>query len=399
MSTAAVAPGRARAWQDGKRYMWPSALVVPIVPFVSYGIVAKSGHEIFWWLAPALIFGLIPVIDGIIGDDGGNPPEELVKALQEDRYYRWMTFLYLPVHYGGLVLGCWAFTSGDLGWLGMLGVVVSLGSVSGIAINTAHELGHKREDLERWLSKIALAPSMYGHFYVEHNRGHHVRVATPEDPASARLGESFWAFWPRTVFGSLTSAWSLESKRLRLRGHRVWSWRNEVLTSWAMTVVLFGALTAVFGWWALALLVAQGIVGFTLLEVVNYLEHYGLCRQRNAAGRYERVDERHSWNSNRLATNMFLYELQRHSDHHANPTRRYQVLRHFDTSPQLPAGYARMIVLALVPPVWRRTMDHRVVAHYDGDITLANVHPPARERLLATWGSPADGGRAAAEAS
>ncbi len=388
MSTAAVAPGRARAWQDGKRYMWPSALVVPILPFVSYGVAAKSGHEVFWWLTPALIFGLIPVVDGIIGDDGGNPPEELVKALQEDRYYRWMTFLYLPIHYGALVLGCWAFTSAGLGWVGGLGVVVSLGAVSGIAINTAHELGHKREELERWLSKIALAPAMYGHFYVEHNRGHHVRVATPEDPASARLGESFWAFWPRTVAGSLTSAWRLEAKRLRLRGRRVWSWRNEILTSWAMTVAVFGALTAVFGWWALALLVAQGVVGFTLLEVVNYLEHYGLARQRNAAGRYEKVDERHSWNSNRLATNMFLYELQRHSDHHANPTRRYQVLRHFDTSPQLPAGYARMIVLAVVPPVWRRVMDHRVVAHYGGDVTLANVHPPARERLLATYPPP-----------
>jgi alkane 1-monooxygenase len=299
-----------------------------------------------------------------------------------------MTFLYLPIHYGGLVLGCWAFTAGGLGWVGRLGVVVSLGSVSGIAINTAHELGHKREELERWLSKVALAPSMYGHFYVEHNRGHHVRVATPEDPASARLGESFWAFWPRTVGGSLRSAWHLESSRLRLRGRRVWSWRNEILTSWAMTVVLFAALTAVFGWWALVLLVAQGVVGFTLLEVVNYLEHYGLRRQRNEAGRYERVDERHSWNSNRLATNMFLYELQRHSDHHANPTRRYQVLRHFDTSPQLPAGYARMIVLALVPPVWRRVMDHRVVAHYGGDISLANVHPPARKQLLSRYPQP-----------
>jgi alkane 1-monooxygenase len=156
-----------------------------------------------------------------------------------------------------------------------------------------------------------------------------------------------------------------------------------------MTVVVFGALTAVFGWRALPLLVAQGVVGFTLLEVVNYLEHYGLCRQRNAAGRYEKVDETHSWNSNRLATNMFLYELQRHSDHHANPTRRYQVLRHFDTSPQLPAGYARMIVLAVVPPVWHRVMDHRVVEHYHGDIRLANVHPPARERLLATYPPPA----------
>jgi alkane 1-monooxygenase len=133
--------------------------------------------------------------------------------------------------------------------------------------------------------------------------------------------------------------------------------------------------------------VVQGVLGFTLLEVVNYLEHYGLARQRNAAGRYEKVDERHSWNSNRLATNMFLYELQRHSDHHANPTRRYQVLRHFDTSPQLPAGYARMIVLAVVPAVWRRVMDHRVVAHYGGDVTLANLHPPKRAELIARYGT------------
>jgi alkane 1-monooxygenase len=387
MSTTALPGSAPRVWRDGKRYMWPSALAVPVLPIVSYGVASHSGNEIFWWLTPFLIFGVIPVVDGIIGDDGGNPPEELVKALQEDRYYRWMTFLYLPIHFGGLVLGCWAFTRGDLGWVGKLGVVVSLGAVSGIAINTAHELGHKREELERWLSKIALAPSMYGHFYVEHNRGHHVRVATPEDPASARLGESFWAFWPRTVAGSLRSAWHLESKRLRLRGRRVLSWRNEILTSWAMTVVLFGALTAVFGWWALALLVVQGVLGFTLLEVVNYLEHYGLVRQRNAAGRYEKVDERHSWNSNRLATNMFLYELQRHSDHHANPTRRYQVLRHFDTSPQLPAGYARMIVLAVVPAVWRRVMDHRVVAHYGGDVTLANLHPPKRAELIARYGT------------
>jgi alkane 1-monooxygenase len=387
MSTTALPGSAPRVWRDGKRYMWPSALAVPVLPIVSYGVASHSGNEIFWWLTPFLIFGVIPVVDGIIGDDGGNPPEELVKALQEDRYYRWMTFLYLPIHFGGLVLGCWAFTRGDLGWVGKLGVVVSLGAVSGIAINTAHELGHKREELERWLSKIALAPSMYGHFYVEHNRGHHVRVATPEDPASARLGESFWAFWPRTVAGSLRSAWHLESKRLRLRGRRVLSWRNEILTSWAMTVVLFGALTAVFGWWALALLVVQGVLGFTLLEVVNYLEHYGLARQRNAAGRYEKVDERHSWNSNRLATNMFLYELQRHSDHHANPTRRYQVLRHFDTSPQLPAGYARMIVLAVVPAVWRRVMDHRVVAHYGGDVTLANLHPPKRAELIARYGT------------
>jgi alkane 1-monooxygenase len=151
-----------------------------------------------------------------------------------------------------------------------------------------------------------------------------------------------------------------------------------VLNAWAMTVVLFGSLLVAFGVRLLPFLVLQAVVGFSLLEVVNYLEHYGLSRQKNEAGRYEKVTPLHSWNSNRLATNIFLYELQRHSGHHANPTRRYQVLRHFDESPQLPAGYARMIVLALVPSIWRRAMDHRVIAHYGGDLTRANVQPGSR---------------------
>jgi alkane 1-monooxygenase len=243
--------------------------------------------------------------------------------------------------------------------------------------------------VERWLSKIALAPTGYGHFYVEHNRGHHTRVATPEDPASSRLGESFWAFWPRTVWGSLTSAVHLEWSRFRLRSRNPWTLRNDVLNAWLMTVVIFVGLLAAFGWSVAPLLLGQAVIGFSLLEVVNYLEHYGLLRQRNAAGRYEKVDPRHSWNSDRIVTNLFLFQLQRHSDHHANPLRRYQALRHFDVSPQLPGGYASMIVVALVTPLWRRLMDRRVVAHYGGDVTLANIYPPARRKLLARYPVPA----------
>jgi alkane 1-monooxygenase len=229
---------------------------------------------------------------------------------------------------------------------------------------------------------------MYGHFFVEHNRGHHVRVATPEDPASARLGEGFWTFWRRTVVGSLRSAWRLESRRFAVRHRTRWTIRNDVLNAWLMTVALFGALLLAFGPTVLPMLLAQAVLGFSFLEVVNYLEHYGLLRQRTPAGRYEGVDEQHSWNSNRLTTNIFLYQLQRHSDHHANPVLRYQVLRTFDTSPQLPAGYATMILLALVPPLWRRVMDPRVLAQYDGDLNRANVHPPARARLAARYAGP-----------
>jgi alkane 1-monooxygenase len=270
------------------------------------------------------------------------------------------------------------WSRGHLGTVDDIGLALTVSMVSGIAINTAHELGHKRASLERWLSKVALAESGYGHFFIEHNRGHHVRVATPEDPASARLGESFYAFLPRTVWGSLRSAWELERTRLGRVGRSPWTAENDILNAWAMTVVLFGALTAVFGLVVLPYLIAQAVLGFCLLEVVNYLEHYGLLRAKREDGRYERTRPEHSWNSNSTASNVLLYHLQRHSDHHANPIRRYQALRHVDEAPQLPTGYAGMIVLAIVPPLWRRVMDHRVLEHYGGDVRLVNVKPDAR---------------------
>lgn len=362
------------AWRDTKRPLWPLALAVPALPFVSLLLVTGTGAGWLWWVTPVFVFGVIPLIDLVIGDDRANPPEELVPALQSSPYYRWITYLYLPAQYAALIVACATWTAG-IGLAGATGLVLTTGIVNGVAINTAHELGHKRERVERWLSKIALAPTGYGHFHVEHNRGHHVRVATPEDPASSRLGESYWRFWTRTVPGGLRSAWRLETARFRLRSRSPWTVRNDVLNAWAMTVVLFAALTYAFGPAVLPLLVLQAVIGFSLLEAVNYLEHYGLCRRRTPAGRYEKVDARHSWNSDRLVTNVFLFQLQRHSDHHANPLRRYQVLRSFDVSPQLPAGYASMLVLALVPPLWRRVMDRRVIAHYGGDATLANTGP------------------------
>lgn len=356
-------------WSDPKKYAWPLALSVPVLPFTSFA-AWYAGALWAWWITPVIVFGVIPAVDMLVGDERANPPDDAVRRLQQMRYYRWLTFLYLPAQYAALVLCCAVWVRG--GFVDRAGLVFTAGIINGIGINTAHELGHKREAVERWLSRIALAATGYGHFYVEHNRGHHVRVATPEDPASARLGESFWAFWPRTVFGSLRSAWRLESRRLRLRHHGPWSWRNEILGAWAMS--LAAGLVAAFGVTVVPFLVLQAVVGFSLLEVVNYLEHYGLCRQRNRAGRYEKVSARHSWNSDRIVTNVFLFQLQRHSDHHTNPLLRYQALHSLEESPQLPAGYGSMIVLALVPPLWRRVMDKRVVAHYNGDLSLANVH-------------------------
>jgi alkane 1-monooxygenase len=375
------------AWQDPKRYAWVLGLIVPLLPFIAWGLAEASGLTFFWFVGPLLIFAVFPVFDYLRGLDASNPPTEVIKQLEADRYYRWCTYLYLPLQYAGLLLACWLWSHGGLSTTASVGLALTIAMVSGVAINTAHELGHKRDSMERWLSKVALAQSGYGHFFIEHNRGHHVRVATPEDPASARLGESFWAFLPRTVAGSLTSAWGLERTRLARTGHSPWTMRNDILNAWAMTVVLWGVLVVAFGPVILPFLAIQAVIGFSLLEVVNYLEHYGLLRQRRDDGRYERTRPEHSWNSNNLASNVALYHLQRHSDHHANPTRRYQALRHVDEAPQLPTGYAGMILLALFPALWRRVMDHRLLAHYGGDVTRTNIQPRARSRVLARYGS------------
>jgi alkane 1-monooxygenase len=377
---------RARvAWRDPKRYLWLLGLIVPTLPFISYGLVHLTGLGAMWFFGPVLVLVIFPLADIIVGLDPANPPDDAIKLLEADRYYRWCTYAFLPIQYAGLVFACWLWSDGGLSAVESIGLALTMAMVSGVAINTAHELGHKRASLERWLSKVALASSVYGHFFIEHNRGHHVRVATPEDPASSRLGESFWAFLPRTVAGSLRSSWELERERLERGGSSPWTVRNDILGAWAMSVVLFAALTATFGLVVLPYLLLQAVIGFSLLEVVNYLEHYGLLRQKREDGRYERCAPRHSWNSNNVASNVLLYHLQRHSDHHANPMRRYQALRHFDEAPQLPTGYAGMIVLAYFPPLWRRVMDHRLSEHYGGDLALANTHPRARRR----YGLPA----------
>ncbi len=209
-------------WRDTKRPLWPLALVVPALPFAAWALAATTGSGWAWWLTPVVILGVIPVIDLLVGDDRANPPEDAVPALQASPYYRWITYLFLPAQFAALAVCCAAWVRGP-GVAGGAGLVLTAGLVNGIAINTAHELGHKRESAERWLSKIALAPTGYGHFFVEHNRGHHVRVATPEDPASSRLGESYYRFWPRTVLGSLRSAWRLETASP--------SWRRSTTSS------------------------------------------------------------------------------------------------------------------------------------------------------------------------
>ena len=203
---------------DGKRYLWLWGIIVAFLPLIGGGLAAATGWSAMWFFAPFFLYVLVPIADFAVGKDTTNPDEGALAALESDPYYRWCTYLFIPVQYVVTVWAAWLVGSGTLGAVALVGLTWSMAILSGVAINTAHELGHKKPSVERWLSKIALAPVAYGHFFVEHNKGHHRHVATPEDPASARMGESFYAFLPRTMIGSLRSAWRIERERLERRG-------------------------------------------------------------------------------------------------------------------------------------------------------------------------------------
>lgn len=363
----------AMPWADPKRPLWLlGTLVPPLMVPAGYALYLAGGSTLFFWTLPLFIHLVLPVLDVLVGADRSNPPEEAVRQLEADRYYRFIVALYLPLQYGAFLWGLWLLATAELGPAAQLGLALSLGGIGGIGINAAHELGHKHPAWERWLAKVGLAQVAYGHFCVVHNRGHHARVSTPQDPASARFGESFWRFLPRTVAGGLRSAWAIEARTLARRGGGPWHWRNQNLQAWSLSALLWGACLGYFGIHLLPWLLLQAAYGISLLEVVNYVEHYGLLRRKTADGSFERCRPEHSWNSNHVVTNLMLFNLQRHSDHHAHPTRRYQALRDFPDAPQLPSGYASMITLAYLPPLWFAVMDKRVLAHYGGDPTRIN---------------------------
>ncbi len=241
-----------------------------------------------------------------------------------------------------------------------VGRITAMGMLCGVmGINVAHELGHRKRKYEQQMSKLLLLTSLYMHFFIEHNRGHHKHVSTAEDPSSARLGESLYAFWIRSVVLSYLSAWKLEAGRLRKKGQRTFSIHNEMLQFQVIQLTFLLVVGYVYGWAVMLYYVLAAIMGFLLLETVNYIEHYGLSRNKTDRG-YERVMPAHSWNSDHLVGRIMLFELSRHSDHHYIASRKYQVLRHMNDSPQMPTGYPGMMLMATVPPLWFYVMDSRI---------------------------------------
>jgi alkane 1-monooxygenase len=367
-------PGKGEIrYQDRKRYLWLLSVLFPLLPFVGMALMAESGQEWTLWVPLVGLYILIPLLDFLFPRDANNPPEAVVPLLEADDYYRVLVHLTVPMYFVVLIAGAWFAVSQDLGWFGLLGHALVIGAIGGIAVNAGHELGHKKAPADRLAARLALAVPFYGHFTMEHNAGHHAQVATPEDSASARFGESIYRFALREIPGGLRRGWALERARLLRRGSSPWSWRNPILQSWALSALLYGGLLVWLGPAVLPFLLIQVAFAWWQLTSANYVEHYGLLRQKGPDGRYERCQPQHSWNANHLASNLVLFHLERHSDHHANASRRYQSLRHFEDVPQLPSGYFGMFLLAYVPPLWFRVMDPRVLALVDGDRGRVNT--------------------------
>lgn len=313
-----------------------------------------------WTLGVAIeTFVLIPIVEIFLPQSTENTAPADEPRRSKAFFFDLLLYLHLPVIFALLWLFFDRISAFSL--FEKISMTLSMGIIlGGFGINVGHELGHRPKWYDQLVAKLLLLPSLYLHFNIEHNRGHHRNVATDEDPASAKLGEPVYRFWVRSTVGSYRNAWKLEALRLKKMGLPALHWRNEMLWFQGIQLAYLGGIGYFFGVETLVFAILAAVVGFLLLETVNYIEHYGLRRNRLPDGRYEPVTLRHSWNSDHELGRIFLYELTRHADHHYRASRKYQILRHFDESPQLPFGYPGSIVLSLLPPLWFRVMDKRV---------------------------------------
>ena len=326
---------------------------------------STGAHNLFAFFPLFLIYGVMTLIDYIIGRDETNlaATETAATTPLSAFFYRALILSILPIQLITLYFAARYFVEAPLSIIGQLGWLISVGAIGGVLpINAGHELVHKPTKLEQTAGGVLLATVCYGSFKTEHVYGHHAWVSTPRDHSSAPRGANIYTFVPDSIYHNVLGGFTLEAARLARRGFSAFSWRNELI--WWTTISV--ALTAFFGWkfgaMGAVFFVAQSLIAIVHLEIINYIEHYGLSREIEASGRYEKVTPMHSWNSSYFFTNAFLFQLQRHSDHHANAARRYQDLRHHEGAPQLPGGYGAMLILALVPPLWRKVIHPRLDA-------------------------------------
>jgi len=336
------------------KYFW--AYSIPVI-----GLTGIYLQGIWSYLLVVFIFVFIPLLEYVLPLDLSNYSEEEKEKRLKDKLYDWLLYINVLIVYGCLFFTFQIIEKKTLAPYEIVGIVLSLGIILGSnGINVAHELGHRKKLFERILGKILLVPSHYTHFFVEHNHGHHLDVATPEDPSTAKYNQSLYSFWLQSVSGTYIKAWKIQKKLNKINKTPFFSLKNDILWFTVVQLVYLLSIYLIFPYKVTVVALIAGIVGFLLLETINYIEHYGLKRKKMPSGRYERVTEKHSWNSNHTLGRILLYELTRHSDHHYKSTKEYQILEFHDESPQLPFGYPTSMVLSFIPPLWYSIMNKRI---------------------------------------
>lgn len=333
-----------------------SAYLLPLCAFIGIWKL-----DLFTFLTPVVTFVLIPIIEFFTSENKANLAENERLKKNKKVFFDVLLYLNLPIVFGILSYAFYTFQQQDLSTFESFGLIFSVGIILGSnGINVAHELGHRENNLAKWTAKLLLIPSFYAHFTLEHNYGHHIHVSTPKDPATARYKESLYAFWFRSAVGQYVNAWKLQMKLIKMNSISFVSIKNEMLVNTFLQLTYILIVYFLFGFTIGLYAIFMGIIGFLLLESINYIEHYGLLREKRKSGRFYPVKEIHSWNSNHLLGRILLYELTRHSDHHYRASKKYQILDYYESSPELPYGYPTSIVLALFPNLWFKVMNKKI---------------------------------------
>ncbi len=332
----------------------------PLIIFFS-AYLSFSGTGWITFLPVIWSYTVIPLVELFIKPNENNLPDTEELIAKNDRLYDYMLYIIPVVMYVALVYFLFSLQQPNLTWIEYTGRILSMGLLCGVfGINVAHELGHRTNKFEQALGKCLLLTSQYMHFFIEHNRGHHKRVATPNDPSSARLNEWLFSFYVRTIVYSYISAWHIANADMQKKGHPVFSLHNQMVLFTIIQLLFVSVIGLWFGWFILLCYLLSAFMGIALLETVNYIEHYGLQRKEIAPNKFERALPQHSWNSNHVVGRLMLFELSRHSDHHFMASRKYQLLRHHNHSPQMPTGYPGMMILAHIPPLFIYVMNRQI---------------------------------------
>ena len=306
---------------------------------------------------------MIPIAETLMPVNTANYSEEDIESRLKNKFFDVLLYLNVPIVYGSLLYSLFIVTNNSLSTLETIGIVFSLGIILGAnGINVAHELGHRKTMFEKLLGKMLLIPSHYTHFFIEHNHGHHLHVSTPNDPSTAKYNQSLYQFWWQTVSGTYKEAWRIQNRLNAMENRKFYAVKSDMFWFTIIQISYLLLIYFIFGTQGTVIALFAGIVGFLVLETVNYIEHYGLKRNLLPSGRFERVSEKHSWNSNHVLGRIVLYELTRHSDHHFKSQKEYQILEYHDVSPQMPYGYPTSMVMSFFPPLWFAVMNKRVPA-------------------------------------